>query len=164
MPPSGGRNTPTNRPSLNIYPHVNKTWEFLFFSTWPPGVTHLAKKRGFLCLPWIVVMTRNFLKKEKQNGRSWFFFLMAPSVVDRKETKGNRHGKGKMHHVACKYIFILLTIQYPPERYGEISVFFSFNVSRWPWEKSLGKVSTANIFFCIDTYDGSKKFQNEPLK
>jgi hypothetical protein len=20
------------------------------------------------------------------------------------------------------------------------------------------------IFFCIDTYDGSKKFQNEPLK
>lgn len=91
---------------------------------------------------------------------------MAPSVVDRKETKGNRHGKGKMHHVACKYIFILPTIQYPPERYGEILFLVFRSMCRDDHEKNLlGRYQPQiYIFLYRYLYDGSKKFQNEPLK
>lgn len=58
---------------------------------------------------------------------------MAPSVVDRKETKG-RHGiknsKGKMHHVACKNI-LHYTI---PERYGEILLNVEMTMRKISWE------------------------------
>ena len=109
MPPSGGRNeTPTNAFSY-IYPHV-KTWEFLrkngLQETKKKKKTHLAKTKTWYFFRIAMMTQIKKTNRKKKNGRSWFF-LMAPSVVDRKETK-DRHGiklREKMHHVACKNIF-----------------------------------------------------------